>query len=238
MLEESWARSEMAGVEVWDQRCRGSLERICEQVLARSEESFSAACGPGLRQAGSRIFGAVQMSVEKRLAGHVAQTTQRCQEQAEVSVAQDTTDLHYTTHKGAKGLGPSNANPAARGVVRHTARALTGEGVPLGLLSPETWARDPDTFGTAAQRRQRPVAEKERQKWLTGVQGVAEALPAGPRVGLVQEREAAVFAFLAAPRPAQIELSVRVCQPRRVELKAGVEGGPRHGLAAARQAPV
>ena len=64
-MEESWARTERAGVEVWDQRCRGSLERICEQVLARPEESFSAACGPGLRQAGSRILSAAQLSGEK-----------------------------------------------------------------------------------------------------------------------------------------------------------------------------
>src|SRR4029450_898789 len=85
MLEESWSRSEMAGVDVWDQRCRGSLERICEQVLARPEEWFSAACGPGLRQAGSRIFGAAQMSVQKMLAGHVAQTAQRGQAQTEAS---------------------------------------------------------------------------------------------------------------------------------------------------------
>src|SRR5262245_5595948 len=238
MLEESWARSEMAGVEVWDQRCRGSLERICEQVLARPEESFSAACGPGLRQAGSRIFSAAQMSVEKNLAGHVAQTVQRCQEQTAVIVAQDTTDLNYTPHKGTKGLGPINAKPASRGLLMHTALALTAEGVPLGLLSQKTWARNPATFGTAAQRRRRPVAEKESQKWLTGLQGVAEALPAGPRVVLVQDREADVFAFLAAPRPPHIELIVRVCQPRRVEVEAIHEGGPRTVLAAARQAPV
>jgi hypothetical protein len=238
MLEESWAGREMAGVEVWDQRCRGSLERICEQVLARPEESFSAACGPGLRQAGSRIFSAEQMSVEKMLAGHVAQTAQRCQEQGEVIVAQDTTELNYTTHKGTKGLGPINANPASRGLLMHTTLALTAEGVPLGLLSQETWARDPNAFGTAAQRRQRPVAEKESQKWLTGLQGVAEALPASPRVVLVQDREADVFAFLAAPRPAHIELIVRVCQPRRVEVEAGSEGGARTVLEAAHQAPV
>ena len=237
-MEESWARTEMAGVEVWDQRCRGSLERICEQVLARPEESFSAACGPGLRQAGSRIFSAAQMSVEKMLAGHVAQTAQRCQEQSEVIVAQDTTELNYTTHKGAKGLGPINAHPVSRGLLMHTALALTAEGVPVGLLSQETWARDPATFGTAAQRRHRPVAEKESQKWLTGLQEVAAALPAGPRVVLVQDREADVFAFLAAARPAHIELIVRVCQPRRVEVEAGSEGRPRTVLAAARQAPV
>jgi hypothetical protein len=118
----------------------------------------------------------------------------------------------------------------------HTALALTAEGVSLGLLSQETWARDPDAFGTAAQRRRRPVAEKESQKWLSRVHGVAEALPASPRVVLVQDREADVFAFLAAPRPAHIELIVRVCQPRRVE--AGSEGGPRTVLEAARQAPV
>jgi len=238
MLEESWARTEMAEVEVWDQRCRGSLERMCEQVLARPEESFSAACGPGLRQAGSRIFGAEQMSVEKMLAGHVAQTAQRCQAQTEVLVAQDTTEVNYSTHKGTTGLGPINANPHSRGLLMHSALALTTAGVPLGLLSQETWARDPATFGTAAQRRTRPVAEKESQKWLTGLDKVAEALPSGPRVILVQDREADVFAFLAAPRPAHIELIVRVCQPRGVEVEAGVEGEPHNVLEAARQAPV
>jgi hypothetical protein len=237
-MEESWARTEMAGVEVWDQRCRRSLERICEQVLARPEESFSAACGPGLRQAGSRIFGAEQMSGEKLLAGHVAQTAQRCGEQAEVVVAQDTTDVKYPTHKGTRGLGPINTNPHSRGLWLHTALALTPDGVPLGLLSQESWVRDPATFGTAAQRRTRPVAEKESQKWLTGMHRVAEALPADPHAVLVQDREADVFAFLAAPRPAHIELIVRVCQPRRVEVEAGGAGGARNVFEAARQAPV
>jgi hypothetical protein len=237
-MEESWARTEMAGVAVWDQRCRGSLERICEQVGARPEESFSAACGPGLRQAGSRIFGAEQMNVEKMLAGHVEQTAQRCQAHAEVIVAQDTTDVNYTTHKGATGLGPINGNADSRGLLLHTALALTTEGVPLGILSQGSWARDPATFGTAAQRRTRPVAEKESQKWLMGLQRVAAALPDGPRVVLVQDREADVFAFLAAPRPARIALIVRVCQPRRVAVEAGAAGGPRHVFEAARQAPV
>jgi hypothetical protein len=57
-------------------------------------------------------------------------------------------------------------------------------------------------------------------------------------VVLVQDRAAAVFAFLAAPRPAPVELSVRGCQPRRVEVAAGVEEGSRKVLAAARPAPV
>jgi hypothetical protein len=105
-------------------------------------------------------------------------------------------------------------------------------------LSQESWARDPATFGTVAQRRTWPVVEKESQKWLTGLQRVAEALPDGPRVVLVQDREADVFAFLAAQRPAHVELIVRVCQPRRVEVDAGTEDGPRKVLAAARQALV
>src|SRR5260221_12561120 len=110
-MEESWARTEMAGVEVWDQRCRGSLERICEQVLARPEASFSAACGSGLRQAGSRIFGAPQMRAEKRLAGHVEQPAHRCQAHAEGMGAQDTTDVNYTTAKGATWLRPVKGCP-------------------------------------------------------------------------------------------------------------------------------
>jgi hypothetical protein len=81
------------------------------------------------------------------------------------------------------------------------------------------------------------VTEKESQKWLTGLQRVAEALPDGPGVVLVQDREADVFAFLAVPRPAHVEWIVRVCQPRRVEVDAGAASGPRTVLEAARQAP-
>src|SRR5260221_12876048 len=109
-MEESWARTEMAGVEVWDQRCRGSLERICDQALARPEESFSAACGPGLRQGGSRLWGAPQGTVEEMLAGHVGQRPQRCQAHAEVMIAQDTTAANETSHKGARGVGPITAS--------------------------------------------------------------------------------------------------------------------------------
>jgi hypothetical protein len=98
------------------------------------------------------------------------------------------------------------ANWIRGGLLAHTALAPTTEGVPLGLLSQESWARDPARFGTVAERRRQPVAEKESQKWLTGLQRVAEALPAGSRVVLVQDREADVFAFLAAPRPAHMEL--------------------------------
>ena len=152
-------------------------------------------------------------------------------------VAQDTTDVHDTTHKGASGLGPINSHPDARGLWLHTALALTTDGVPLGLLSHESWAREPATFGTAAHRRTRPVAEQESRKWLTGLPRVAAALPDGPGVVLVQAREADVCAFLATPRPAHIELIVRVCQPRRVAVDAGAAGGPRTVLEAARQAP-
>ena len=67
---------------------------------------------------------------------------------------------------------------------------------------------------------------------------MAAALPVGPCVVLVQDREADVFAFLAAPRPTHMALVVRVCQPRGVEVEAGAEGGPGNVLAAARQAPV
>jgi hypothetical protein len=72
------------------------------------------------------------------LAGHMVQTAQRCGEQTEVLVAQDTTDVNYTTHKGARGLGRMNSNPDSRGLLLHTTLALTTEGVPLGLLSQES----------------------------------------------------------------------------------------------------
>ena len=39
----------------------------------------------------------------------------------------------------------------------HSTLAFTPEGVPLGLLAPQVWARDPDDIGKRHRRKQRPI---------------------------------------------------------------------------------
>ncbi len=194
-MGEPWAQTEMAGAQVWDKRCLRSLGNICENLAVHAGESFSAACGEAGRQAAHRIFGRETSSVSGLLRGHIQQTAARCQKQEWVLVAQDTTECDYSSHKATTGLGPLGRNGKTRGLLVHTALAMTGAGEVLGVLHQEMWVREAKEHGKAQQRRKRAGAEKESQKWVKGLRGVEAAVGAGPKVLLIQDREGMCLSF-------------------------------------------
>jgi hypothetical protein len=228
----------MNGAHLWDRR-RRSLARLCARLAQQPQASFSAACGPGLRQAAHRLFEHPATTIAALLAGHVAQTAARCAEQAVVLAVQDSTAFDYTTHKATTGLGPVGRGQG-RGLIGHTVLTVTPAGLPLGLLHLSIWARDPAQRGQRHDRRQRATAEKESQKWLTGLQATEAALPPEQTVILVADREADVFAYLAAPRRPNTTLLFRACRPRTVLVAGPAPGGGERAslLAVAQSAPV
>jgi len=239
-MESEWARAEMKGAQVWDRRCRTSLGRIVASLTERPGVAFSAACGPAGRQAAHRIFEHPTSSVTGLLQGHFQQTAARCGEHALVLAVQDSTEFDYTTHPATQGLGPLGQGHR-QGLMAHSVLAVTPAGLPLGLLHQAIWARDPEQPGKKHQRRQRRTEEKESQKWLVGLAGVEATLPAEQAVLVVADREADVFAYLAAVRRPHTELLVRACQPRTVTVtRPSAVGGEERGslLVVARTAPV
>lgn len=230
-MPQPWASTELAGARVGDSRCRRSLTRICEQLADRPQASFSTACGPAGRQAAHRIFEHRTTSVAGLLQGHYQQTARRCQaaleppgaaEPALLLVAQDTTELDYSTHLATTGLGQVGRGATHRGLFAHAALAMTGAGLPLGLLHLEIGARDPAALGKREDRMRRPTRAKESQKGLTGLAAIEAALPPEQPLRVIQDREADVYDLLAAPRRAQTHLLIRACQARVVAI-AGSE---------------
>lgn len=224
----------MAGARVWDPRCLRSLVTICETLALRAGESFSAALGSGTRQAAHRILEEPHSSVEGLLGGHFAQTALRSRDHPWVLAVQDTTEFDYSSHPATLGLGPLGSGER-KGLLCHSVLAVTPEGLPLGLLHVALWARNPETPGQKHGRRRRLTGEKESQKWMEGLRGVAVALPPDQPVLVVGDREADVFAYLAAPRRPTTQLLIRACQPRTVQVTAGARGSL---LAVATTAPV
>jgi len=232
-MPEPWAHTELHGAIVWDPRCRRSLRRICEQLAQRPGVAFSTACGSAVRQAAHRIFEHASTTVAGLLHGHYGQTATRCQaalrpgageaEPALLLVAQDTTELDYSTHPATVGLGQVGRGAHHRGLFAHSALAMTATGLPLGLLHLEIWARDPAALGKREQRMQRATEAKESQKWLTGLAAIEAALPPEQPVLVIQDREADLYDLLAAPRRERTHLLIRACQPRVV---AGATGQP------------
>lgn len=128
------------------------------------------------------------------------------------------TELDWTAHPATKGLGPL-AHPTHQGLHVHTTLALTPARVPLGLLAQQVWARDPEDTGQRATRKHRPIADKERQQWLTSVEAVSAAHASCPQthVVCVGDREADVYDLFVQERPAGVDLWGRASWNRRVD---------------------
>lgn len=113
-LSCEWISAELSGAQLPDQRFRRHLQLMCERLFQHPGRSFSAACGPGVRKAGSRLFSYPQADL---LRGHRQETIKRAATYDRVLVASDTTEINYDSHKGKKGLGTLHGRFATQGWV-------------------------------------------------------------------------------------------------------------------------
>jgi len=111
---------------------------------------------------------------------HHQATIDRIRHESVVLVSQDTSSLCYTIHPEMQGIGPiSNRVNGPQGLLVHSALAFRPDGLPLGILDIECWARDPGEFGKRKQCNAKPIEIKESFKWIRALTpiGNAAALP-------------------------------------------------------------
>jgi len=89
-----------------------------------------------------------------------------------VLAVQDTTFLSYTHHPKSMGLGPiRGVDQSLFGLVMHTTLCLTPQGMSLGVLDQQIWARPEEERAlTTAQLRNLPIEEKESHKWIQALE--------------------------------------------------------------------
>lgn len=158
------------------------------------------------------------------LAGHYEATCHRMGEVPVVLAVQDSTSLNYSTHPATAGLGPLNTRAdRSIGLWMHDTMAFTPEGVPLGLIDVQVWARDPAQAGKRATRHQRPLEEKESHKWIKSYQAasaMAQRLEE-TRVVSVGDREADLYElFVEVDRTENgADVLVRAERTRRITVE-------------------
>ncbi len=140
----------------------------------------------------------------------------RAQAKGQVLAVQDTTELDYADHPKTRGLGPLE-NRWQNGFKAHSTLAVSVDGVPLGLLHQQVWARRPEQRGQKHLRKKRPTRAKESQRWLTAWEATPRRLPPDVSVVLVADSEADIFDLFATPRRARAELLIRGTHNRRVD---------------------
>jgi len=139
-------------------------------------------------------------------------TGERCRGRQIIAV-QDTTEINFSGRDRARcGLGPAGDGKTP-GFFMHAAVAVDGaDEAVVGLLDAAIWTRP---AGRAGARRQRALADKESQRWLSTAQVVAERAAGARQRIVVGDRESDIFALFAR-RPATVELVVRAAQDRRL----------------------
>ncbi len=108
------------------------------------------------------------------LEGHQSQVRQRVAQQRVVLSIQDTTDLSFVHHQSkteAKGFGLLSGQDYLLGLKVHSALAVSEQGVPLGILDQQVWARPSAERGKAKRRRQRSPFGKRKCALAAGSGG-------------------------------------------------------------------
>lgn len=230
----SWAYHECLYSNLPDARLDARLVGMLDAFTERPEASCTEVLGKAGARAAYRFWSNQRIEPEQILAAHVGRTAERAAAYPVVLVAQDTSEINLTSHRATRGLGYLGA-PQCRGLLLHSLLAIAPTGVPLGVLRQFTWTRPLTQLGKRHRRRTTALKDKESQRWLEGLAAVGQTLPQHPHVVLMGDRESDLFDLFAAPRPAQVDLLIRVCrEKRRVEhpakyLDAALEAQPVRG---------
>lgn len=153
------------------------------------------------------------------LAGHYQATLKRCQEQPVVLAVCDSSALNYNAHPLTEGLGSiGSKQDGPIGLWLHETLVFTPEGVPLGLLDVQCWARDEARFGQKHDRKRRPIEDKESHKWLDSWAATTRAQTASPQTQfvMVADRESDIYELFAQARGANAQLLIRAGQSRKL----------------------
>lgn len=223
LLGQDWAQEEFGQARLGDARLNARLQQLARDFYARPCAQLPQACGTRAKiKAAYRFFEHEQTSMEAILQSHYAASRARVKEQAVVLAVQDTTSLNYDAQPTMENLGPIGTQAdSVYGLLVHDTMAFTPEGLALGLIDVQCWARDPQAFGKKHARKSLPIEAKESYKWLTSVQAAARVQAKCPDTMVVSvgDREADVFELfdLARTLAHAPQLLIRAEQDRRVD---------------------
>jgi hypothetical protein len=65
----------------------------------------------------------------------------------------------------------------------------------LGILDQDIWARDEEDKGSSKKRKERPIEEKESNKWLKALEKTIEFSTEGTKIVTICDREADIYEF-------------------------------------------
>src|SRR6266498_2977784 len=164
-VDAGWSVREFHGLDLGDARLNRRLLIMAEAFGAQPAAPINQASADWQDTKAAYAFFARERALPAEiLLPHQQRTLERMAAHALILAIQDTTFLNYTHHPATSGLGLSGGGQP--GLVMHSTLAFTPQGLPLGLLDQQIWAR-PEPEHAAKRTKQRPIADKESHTWLS-----------------------------------------------------------------------
>jgi len=219
-----WVTGELASVDFSDKRLDKRMRIILDRVGSKPGASLPAACKGWDETFGAyRFFNNGKVTEQKVLSAHRDATRKRIAEHKVALCIQDTTEMDFTGRK-LKGAGPLSIAERI-GFFNHVTLAVTPERLCLGALDAYMWARDFEDLNKNDKRKQKPIEEKESNRWLEGYRklcDLSEQLP-GTMLVSISDREGDIYeCFVEAAcgeRGRRAEYIIRGCQDRSLPEK-------------------
>ena len=222
LQQEQWCSQEMAGLDLGDQRRTQRAIKILEARWKQPQASFHGSFTSWTPAKGA--YGLIEhpgqeISLGRLLSAHQEATQARMAAEPLVLLPQDTTGLNYTGLRQTKDLGPLGENQA-RGLWLHSLLAFRPDGIPLGVLDAQCWAR-PQDISSARGRNAKSIDEKESVRWIEAFQTGAAAARRMPQTQLVviTDREGDLYELHDAAQigPSNLHVLIRAQHDRQLD---------------------
>lgn len=211
----SWVSQELSGLDIGDKRLDKRAQELLEQFTKNITSGIPQACGDWAGARGAyRFFKNEKTSSQKIYMPHQANTNARMSDYELILAVQDTCLLDYTLHLTTKGLGPiGTEKQQMQGLVMHTTMALVPDGLPLGILNQQIWAREATKL-SESEKKARPIEEKESFKWIEAIREAVAHTPSGVKLVNIGDREADVYELFVEAAKLKTGLLIRATQNR------------------------
>lgn len=212
--------------EATNVRLRKRFRTILESMSNKPSLKFPAGCkGDAEMRAAYRFLDNEHVTASSILMPHHDATIERIRAQTVVLIPQDTTEIDVTRpHEVMVGAGPLNDSSRV-GFHDHVSLALTPEHLALGVVDAQIWARDPVEFAKdadqkRAERRAKPIEDKESMRWLEGYRAACQVARAAPDTHIVSlaDSEGDIYELIregqAGAGERKASFVIRACQNR------------------------
>ena len=206
---------EFAEVDFNEKRLEKRLRKTMETLAKDPQKTIYGSCATRAEsKAIYNLLGNEKFDTGEIIKAHRAATIRRMSGQPVILAVQDTTSVNYNTQQEMEGNG--YISDKTKGVNIHSCLAVTPEGLVLGMLDQRGFNRKEakNTSLTREQLKNRPIEEKESNRWLETMENADRDIPAAIKVLHVCDREGDMYELFDKAVQSGRYFLVRIVQNR------------------------